>query len=367
MSPPATCWKPMPDWPHDSASPVRLSGLARERGRGQVAHGGADADKVRAAIVGRVERARAEGLFDGDADCFLAAQRRFAEESDPHSMAELAGIAEGFGMAEPDLFAHLHLSLLRDRRQAGTIDADGCSAWAVGHGPDGPLLVKNRDFSGTHLGIQRVFGHEGPDIASGAFLCVGSLGAPGAYSSGINAAGLALADTVVSTRDHGMGWLRYFLMTRILAECASVAEALTFIRARSHAGGGTLVLADRGGAVAAVELGHRHVSVEEAICVFRTNHFVSRDLGATTLPPGDDRIAANSRVRFDILAAAVPATEWSAAAAASLMARHPLCQHGGEDEASTIAGVVFACATGSLYLADGNPCRGRWTRYTLDP
>ncbi|MBL6431104.1 MAG: hypothetical protein HPM95_07335 [Alphaproteobacteria bacterium] len=56
--------------------------------------------------------------------------------------------------------------------------------------------------------------HSGPDIATGSMLCVGSLGSPGAYSSGMNARGLMLADTQIGARTHRVGWLRYFLMTR---------------------------------------------------------------------------------------------------------------------------------------------------------
>jgi hypothetical protein len=289
-------------------------------------------------------------------------------------MAELVGIAEGFGIAEEELFAHLHLSILRDRKQAvAGIDTDGCSAWAVGAGPDGPLLVKNRDFAGAHLGVQRVCRHEGPDIATGAMLCVGSLGATGAYSSGINAAGLALADTAVATSDHGVGWLRYFLMSRILAECATVAEAVVFVRACDHAGGGSLIVVDRSGFVAAIELGHSRVEVERGSLAFRTNHFVSPALADATLDAGNDRVAQNSHGRFAILSARLRAVEWTAANAATLMGSHgetlddaSLCQHAGAGETSTISSAVFACRSGTLYLAEGNPCGGRWKGYGLD-
>lgn len=358
----------------EDGAAVRLSGTAHARGMAQAGCGEKDRIAVRVAISMRVEEARGQGLLDADGETYLAAQRRFAEQHDPHSMAELAGLSEGFGIPESTLFAHLHLSLLRDRKQAPLTDRDGCSAWAVGDGPDGPLLVKNRDFSGTHLGIQRVFRHEGPDIASGAMLCVGSLGAPGAYSSGINAAGLALADTAVATSDHGVGWLRYFLMTRLLAECTDVASALAFIAARTHAGGGTLVLADRSGAVAAVELGHGAVAVERGAMAWRTNHFISSALGRKTLGAGGDRIAGNSHQRLAFLAAELPIGDWSVTQAASLMAMHGdahgeggLCQHAGENDAATISSSLFACRAGTLYFANGNPCAGKWARYRLDP
>lgn len=359
-------------WPPEAAAPLALSGTARERGRGQAA--GADRDAVARATAGRVEQACAEGLLDAAAQRFLADQRAFHLAAEPHSMDELAGIAEGFGIDEETLFVHLHLGILADLRRSSLPDADGCSAWACAVGADGPLLVKNRDFHGTHLGVQRVFRHEGPDIATGAVLCIGSLGAPGAYSSGINAAGLALADTAIATSDHGAGWLRYFLMSRILAECATVAEALAFIAARTHAGGGSLVMIDGSGDAATVELGHRESATRSGRLVWHTNHFVEASMAACNLAPGDDRIAANSRGRHALLSQRLPASEgWDTAAAAALMASHgetgdetSLCQHAGDGEASTISCAVFACRDKTLYFADGNPCEGRWKRFGLD-
>lgn len=354
----------------EPAEPVVLAGPAHERGLGQSRFGGATSEAVTRATVARVAKAKADGLIDTEAEAYLAAQRAFARECDPASMAELAGIAEGFGIAEEILFTHLHLGILRDRKQTPQKDLDGCSAWAVSAGPEGPLLVKNRDFSGTHLGVQRVFLHAGADIATGAILAVGSLGSPGAYSSGINAAGLALADTQVATNDHGVGLLRYFLMTRLLRECRTVDEAIAFVRRVVHAGGGTLILADVSGAAAAVELGHRAIAVERNEQVWRTNHFVSPQLSASTLGVDDDPIAANSRARFGLLESAIPSAEWPIAAACRLMASHAgnpgggsLCQHGDCNQASTISSAVFACRAGTLYLAPGNPCAGDWRRY----
>lgn len=343
---------------------LEASGTARQRGRAQAT--GGQAAQVRAATVARVEQARAEGLFDAEALAYLAAQRAFHAAADPEGLAELAGIAEGFGLPETELFAHLHLGTLRDLK-GGAMLIEGCSAWAVAAGPDGPLVVKNRDFGGLHLGIQAVTLHRGPDLVQGPLLCLGSLGSPGAYSSGINAAGLALADTQVAVRSHRVGWLRYFLMTRILARCASVAEALALIGAAPHAGGGTLILADASGATAAVELGAAQVSQSSGAQVWRTNHYVSAPLAADTLAPGSDAIAANSLQRFDHLARVLPHQTWTIAAARALMATHPpdapICQHGAADATQTISSVIFSCSLRGMEICEGNPCTGTWQRF----
>ena len=116
-------------------------------------------------------------------------------------------------------------------------------------------------------------------------ICVGSFGSPGAYSSGINAKGLALADTQVAVATHRVGWLRYFLMTRLLATCSTVAEACVFLKSTPHAGGGTLILADTSGETAAVELGAARAVIRGGPVVWRTNHFVTPELATETLYP----------------------------------------------------------------------------------
>lgn len=349
---------------------LSLTGSAYARGLAQA--NGADAAQIRRATVGRVEQARADGLFDSAAMEYLSAQRMFMQNADPAGMAELAGIAEGFGLAEPDLLQHLHLGTLRDIK-GGAVMIDGCSAWAVADGPDGPLVVKNRDFSGQHLGIQRVARHEGPDVKTGAMLCLGSLGSPGAYSSGMNAAGLALADTQVPVATHRVGWLRYFLMTRVLADCGSVAQALAFIKRIPHAGGGTLILADRSGDTAAIELGAAGPQITNGGTVWRTNHYISDALAADTLKPKGDVIASNSPDRFACLTARLPNRDWSVANAKRLMATHPnegpdaasICQHGEGDGTMTISSVVYCCKLDRMEICTANPCSGNWTRMSL--
>ncbi|PQO24141.1 hypothetical protein C2I36_04345 [Rhodobacteraceae bacterium WD3A24] len=353
---------------------LALAGAARDRGRQQADHvSPTAAAQVRAATQGRIEQARAEGLLDPAARDYLAAQHSFAAAHDPHGLAELEGIAEGFGIVAETLFAHQHLGMLRDVARGATIDRDGCSAWATGDGPDGPLVVKNRDFSGTHQGIQRLMWHTGPDIATGGVMCLGSLGSPGAYSSGMNAAGLALADTQIGARHHRVGWPRYFLMTRLLARCATVAEALDFLRAVPHAGGGALILADTTGATAAVELGADHVEIESGALSLRTNHFVSAALAAQTLS-ATGQIDESSAARYAYLATTLPEARRDIAGAARLMATHadpdgggaPVCQHAREgDETHTLSSVIYSIREACVYFHPGNPCAGRWQNVRL--
>lgn len=351
---------------------LKLTGHPLERGRRQAL--GQDvqtAARAYGATVGRVLEARSEGWITPEMLDYIDCQRHFAESHCPESMAEVTGIANGFGLDKEALFLHLHLGTLRDL-QGGAL-VDGCTSWATGGGPDGPLLVKNRDVVSSQFGVQQVMWHEGPDIATGGMMCLGSLGSPGNYSSGMNAAGLAVADTHIGIRRHRVGWLRYFLLSRILARCATVDEALALVRSVPHAGGGSLILADISGATAAVELGTAHVSIDCGSLSWRTNHFVSLELKDATLTAGGGGIAASSHARFDCMSACLPSRDWSVADAAVLMARHaadpdgaPICQHLGPGEDTlTISSAIFAVNQRCLYLHEGNPCAGRWQKIQL--
>jgi hypothetical protein len=343
---------------------VHLEGSARQRGAGQAAACPDMRDAVQAAVSQRLRQA-GETLGKPGARNYLEAQRRFTASHDPDALDELAGIAEGFGIDASDLFAYLHLAILGDMEEQ-----DGCSAWAIRHPEHGALVGKNRDFRGEHLGLQRVFRLEDPAWGGRSITCIGSLGSPGAYSSGINSDGLALVDTQVHTSDHGIGLLRYFLMTRLLARCRTVPDALAELLRLDHAGGGTLVLADAGGRMAAVELGHTAVAIDqrETGWVARTNHFTMPPLDDTNLARAADPMAASSRARLDLLTGALRRMQspWSPGEARRIVSSHDadgvtgLCRHGQDGDARTISAVVFATGGKSVYFCLGSPCTAEW-------
>lgn len=341
---------------------LRLEGDARSRGRAQALTEPGRVEDVRAAVRLRLDCAVAAGHLGARARGFLEAQQRLTAILVPEAMREVEGVAEGFGLSEADLFAYLHLGTLADLVQ--TVDVtDGCSSWSVAAGPEGPLVVKNRDFRGEHVGLQRVMLHTDPAWRGRAVLCVGSLGSPGAYSSGMNSDGFALVDTQVATTDHAPGVLRYFLMTHLLARCATVAEALELIRTLPHAGGGTLVMADAGGGIAAIELGASVQAVERGgAWVARTNHFTSPELAAATIPDTEAPVVGGSESRLAELRARLPGRDWTAREALLLMSGHDdaggFCRHGQDGDSRTISNVVFACSDRMLRFTEGFPCTG---------
>jgi hypothetical protein len=347
------------------AEPFWLAGDAHARGLGQASLPATSADAVRRAVYGRLDTA-ATLLARPDSKAFLAAQMVLLRDLDPDGAAELDGIGAGFAIAPAELLAYLHLGVLAERAE------DGCSTFV--HGGAAPLLAKNRDYRGEHAALQRVFRHRDPARPGEDIICVGSLGSPGAFSSGMNSHGLALVDTHVGTRDHGPGLLRYFLMTRLLWHCRTVAEALAEIRRLPHAGGGTITLADAAGAHAAVELGHAATAIVDDPRPYRvrTNHFCAEAPRQAFLPGTRDPQAENSigrRRRLQLWLAGCPDLP-GAAEAAAMLACHgepALCRHGEDGGSGTISAALFAPASGILYFCPENPCSGHWYFHTIGP
>jgi isopenicillin-N N-acyltransferase-like protein len=340
-----------------------LRGTPADRGRGQAALPGIDPADVRAVIETRFEAARPV-IETGPARYYLARQMDFARRHAEPEMAEFDGVAAGFGVDPDRLFALLNLSIL-----AGAYETDGCTAWARPLSGGGAVLVKNRDLSGPHRNFQALFLHDDPGAPGGAILNVGTIGAPGVYSSGINAAGLALADTAIAAPVHRVGWLRYLLMTRILATCRSVAEACDLVGSVRHAGGGSLILADATGSVAAVELLADRPRIDPSPPAFRTNHFRAEPIEATAARISAEALASTTGRHANLerrLAAGLGTSGIGPIAAA--MADHGpggFCRHGEGDGAHTVSTAIYSTGDLKLRFARGNPCESAWEETTI--
>ncbi len=349
------------------AAVLELRGAAYDRGRLQAELSPERRADVAAAVTRRLSELGPALALPRVVE-WLDAQHAFTRDHDPDGYVEVQGIAEGFGIAADALFACLYGNVVADLADAPAL-ADACTAWATPHGERGAVVVKNRDARAAQAMLERVTRHVDPEWGGRRILCVGSLGAPGALASGINTDGLAVADTQVGTASHGVGWLRSSLMTRLLRECATVAEAVALVFRIPHAGGGTLVLGDATGATAAIELSHRTTAAEEPgerDYVARANHFVSDRLEAAAYDPG----ARSSRARLATLEHALRELPLPFAqdAIAKLMARHGdsassgLCRHEQAPDVRTLSCSIFDCRAASLLFSFGPPCEGRWER-----
>ncbi len=344
-----------------------LEGNALDRGAAQASRG--SVVEVVGAINSRLEQ-NAHALRRRPVQDFLRKQWQFASENCAHELAEMEGAAHAFEMDPTRVFEFLHLGIIGDLGNAAA-DGDGCSAWAVSESAAGPALGKNRDFLGEHAALQSVFSHADPDWKDGRrILCVGSLGCPGAYSSGMNSTGLSIADTQIATPDHGVGWLRYFLMTRLLTKQDNVASALAFVKNVPHAGGGALVLCDAGGGIAAADLGNRTIHLVDGVggVAARTNHFEPGSVeNARVAAP----MRANSERRLETLRTALAQGRLGLSEFGDLLASHSgpeqegLCRHGEDGDSLTLSGAIYRCRDLRLDFWAGNPCQAKCEVFQL--
>lgn len=356
MSEPATA--------SDAIRVVDVAGSHREIGR---QHGQA-VQSLAPMIRAAAERHQAEVPLPAEARRARLAELRAAlERHSPATLEQIAGLAEGMDIDPDVLFGAATASYLHNLARAGHPGPEeGCTTWAASGAAtwDGtPLLVKNRDYRLDHLSLQIVL-RVRPERGI-PWCAVTSAGAPGVYSSGMNAAGLAIADTHVPSRDLGPGLPRYSLMLHVLEEHETVDSALAYLASVPMQGTGNLVLADAHGTLATVECGyHTRAIVRRAgDAVVATNHFVSPALADAYIEAWPDA-AEHSRRRYAAVqtALAEAAGQVDPAFARALMARHDgpvgsICVHRTPERASeTISCTIFRPADRLLEIAHGLPC-----------
>lgn len=354
--------------------PVILAGSPYERGRQQADQCPDMVTAVRQIVLRRLE----------DAGCHLASPRvrsylddlhQFHTTHDPEIIKEASGVSDGFGIQAERLLDYLMLSLVEDLNN--TCDESGeCTAFAASAHNGGVILAKNRDYRQEHIAIQRVFHHQDPGWNGREVLCVGSLGSPGNFSSGMNSDGLAIADTASRTTRHGVGRHRYFLLTRLLVRCATVSDALHEISSTPHAGGGTIILGDASGCMAAAELGACTVNMEirHEGWVGRTNHFTgtaTKWLNRTAT--GAEGAFRNSERRLMSLHQLLSGdtAEMRNDVAASILSYRgrqyddALCRMGGRDHPETISGSIYDTRQRCLWFTHGKPSDGEWHEFSF--
>ena len=357
-----------------SGTPVDLYGSAYQRGRQQAERCPDKIGAVQHAVALRM--AESEGRLSTPAvRDLLHKLRRFHEDHDPEIMEELRGIGAGFGIPAAQLFDYLMMSFVEDLDPPGDSHEE-CTAFAATAHDGGSILAKNRDYRHEHAEIQRVFRHHDPAWGKREVLCVGSLGSPGNFSSGMNSDGFAVADTASRTHVHRVGQHRYFLLTRLVNRCATVAEALGEIAATPHAGGGVLVLGDATGCLATVELGAtaQAVEIRREGWLGRANHYVAEltaglNRRGSVAEPRHRNSEGRLRVLRRLLTEAPrPMTVEDAACILSFRGKkgeEAICRKGGEDLSETVSGSIYATAQGRVWFASGNPSDDRWTRFTF--
>ncbi|MFQ5340337.1 MAG: C45 family autoproteolytic acyltransferase/hydrolase [Anaerolineae bacterium] len=287
----------------------------------------------------------------------------------------LRGIADALELEWDPFFRYTIASYLEDRRVAAA-HAEGCTAWAAAApiARDGtPILAKNRDYRLAHLPLQclaRARPAEGYRYAY-----VTSAGSPAVFSSGMNEAGLAVADTHVTSLDIGPGVARYSVEMACLEYHDSVKSALDYLRGVSHIGDGTLVVADATGDVAVFEAGHAHQGVihPKDGFVVSTNHFVTELLRDQWVDRNPADLRGNSERRHARVTAALQAAQGQVGAgwAQALMTSHgrsqdAICRHPEiEPHSATISTVLYFPEAGEFLFANGRPCQAKFHAWSV--
>jgi hypothetical protein len=262
------------------------------------------------------------------------------------------------------------------QRGGAELGGTGCTTWAACGSSTAlgrPLLVKNRDQTPEFLPLQIVV-HVTPKSGY-RYLCSGSAGYPGVFCAGINAAGLTVADSHVTSTDLGPGLPDFSLMMHLLEDHDCVPSALDYLRSVPRMGRNNLILADAQGHLAVFEIGHRSYGLSETRdgVLVSTNHFVTPALRRHFVDTQEPPLRGNSFHRYQAVVQALERMmgRIDVPFAQRLMATHAgtldsLCRHLSErSKVSTISTSILLPARRAMLYCNGRPCQNRYDEYLL--
>jgi isopenicillin-N N-acyltransferase like protein len=246
--------------------------------------------------------------------------------------------------------------------------SEGCTVWA-GSAPLTKggihILTKNRDYRPWHKDIQCLV--RAKPARGYQYTYLTSAASPGVYSSGMNEAGLAIADTHVASLDIGKGVARYSLMMELLEHHSNVNSGLDYLNQVTHMGDGTLVLLDSQGDMAVFESGHTKQGVirNQGGFVVSANHYVTDALSEHWMDYNPPKLRGNSEARHTRVSQILHSSmgQVDLQFAQELMASHgtrldSLCRHKDfSPRSTTISSVIYLPKERLIYLAKGLPCR----------
>jgi isopenicillin-N N-acyltransferase like protein len=338
-------------------------------------HGRQVAD-LRPAILSRIAASYTRLREDGVDASFAALVDRTAgavAARSPATLELLQGLSAGLDLPYEALL-HYNLAIfLRDAlatrrgRPDGAGVAEGCTTWAAAGAATAngaPLLAKNRDYELQHLPLQMVV-RATPETGY-RYTFVTSAGSPGVFVAGCNEAGLAVADTHVSSSDVGPGLPMCALSMHILEEQETVRGALAYLQATPRLGRNNLLLADASGDIACFEAGHAAYGIcaAENGMLVNTNHFNSPAMAGAFVDTEIAPLRGNSQLRYrrvsDLLAG--QSGKIDLAWGERLLQSHDgppgsICRHAfAGASTATIASILFLPAERKMVFHHGQPC-----------
>ncbi|MBC7098582.1 hypothetical protein H5T52_05630 [Candidatus Bipolaricaulota bacterium] len=343
-----------------------LSGSPTDWGRAMGAALGQDGRRAEAFCEHLLSETRGVWGLPGFGMRLFRGLRGLVEREAPWVGDWIRGLAEALPLPEEELWLYNLGSYFRDlARIRGA--PEGCSTFAVSSTQDGPLLAKNRDCPAS-MGPWQVWVRVRPGAGLG-WLALSSYGVAGASSSGMNEAGLAVADTHVYSRDVGRGLPRFALMAEILMRCRTVGEALAFLSRAPVMGRGNLLLADGEGALGLAELGHCRLALRRLVAGFlvNTNHFTDPALADAFVEVNPPALVGTSQARYARLVELLSEQGGRGLEAAKrVLGWHggpvdSICRHEGlEPPYRTISAAIYLLRARTCVYTGGYPCQGAW-------
>jgi len=305
--------------------------------------------------------------LDSDFDTRIENLSLLWEEIARPTLDMMRGMAKTLSFEWDTFFRYTVGSYLVDRALQPKLN-EGCTVWAASPPTtyDGLLiLTKNRDYRLWHKDIQCLV--RAKPARGYQYIYLTSAASPGVYSSGMNEAGLAVADTHVPSLDIGRGIARYSLTMDLLEHHSSVSSGIDYLNQVTHMGDGTLTLLDAQGDMVVYECGHTRQGIirNQVGYVVSTNHFVSEALREHWMDYNSQRLRGNSQARYDRVSRSLQSAlgQVNLQFTQTLMASHgnrldAMCRHQViSPRSTTISSVIYLPKQQFLYLAQGYPCR----------
>jgi isopenicillin-N N-acyltransferase like protein len=322
--------------------------------------------KERLLVLAKVQR-------PDDESCIELAD--FWEAQARPTMEMLRGMAASLNLDWRPFFRYTTASYVIDRSFSYG-GSEGCTVWAAA-GPvssDGqPILVKNRDFRSWHQRIQCLVRAAPKKGYRYAYLT--SAASPGVYSSGMNEAGLAVADTHVVSKEMGAGLARYSVMMNLLEQQNSVAGALEYLAQTPHMGDGNLTMVDAQGEMAVFESSRSTFGIvrPKAGYLVSANHYVTPEMQNLWVDTFPQEIKGNSTGRYNLVNEVLSklSGELDLRLAKQVMSSHgslqdSVCRHASVSPYFvTISTIFYLPQTQTILVGSGNPCQGTMVKVCI--
>ena len=275
----------------------------------------------------------------------LAPYLAAAEQSLPHLVEQIRGVAEAADVDFTELFAvnafeELEESTEPDRCSTFTAAAPGVTIlahaemWCVGDIGNVAVVVERPD--------------DGPAVASPTVVCA-------LPAVGLNAHGAAQGIDSLVARTDRVGVPRVFVSRHSL-DARDRADAIARAGLEGRAGGYAHTLAFRGGDRVAIETTADRLAVVDR--PGHANHYLDPELAEVGAEPGEGSLSRQARL--DALLAERPPA--SVEDAMELLRDHTgdpqaICHHPrDEDDDAVVFAFVAEVEEGRLWVAAGNPC-----------